>query len=183
VIDFSCEAVDDFYIKTDFNIPLEFLQPYINAGEWVDANKLYGNRITDITKGSEEFSNHFILHIEKYDIKLKRLVMGVFKRLGVRTKDFRCDFFLTKKGGCLPEHVDSQSMAAFLVPLNTNTGQLTIRKADREPVSVCYQSAILLNTQLPHSVEAPYSDRLIFRIGIHDQSFEEIIHRMPKPSS
>ena len=103
---------------------------------------------------------------------LKKYVMRLFKELGINTKDFRCDFFLTKSGGSMPMHIDGMSKIAILIPLSKNTGALVCEdKSDR--LELVYQTLTILNTQISHGVKEPTEDRLLFRIAVHDVNFED----------
>lgn len=163
---------DPFVIETDIKGDLEFFSPYIENSKWVDSNVLYGKRIPEIT-GNKPMQRHFIKHIENYDMKLKKYVMNLFKKFGIKTRDFRSDFFLVKEGGYMPAHIDSQSLTAILLPLSENTGKL-VCETENTRFEILYQNLIILNTQILHTVESPTKDRLLFRIGLHDVPFENI---------
>lgn len=121
--------------------------------------------------------HHFIKHIDTYDLKLKKFVLSVFHRFGIQSRDFRCDFFLVKPGGFMPPHIDSQSQVAILLPLTPNTGAL-VCEARGGTVELVYQNLVVLNTQVRHQVNSPTSDRLLFRIGVHDVPFETILDHL-----
>jgi hypothetical protein len=112
----------------------------------------------------------YVKHISDYDMSLKKFLIKTFRRWGIKTQDFRCDFFLTKPGGSLPAHVDHKSKIAMLFPLAENTGVL---KVDSCP-DIVYNKMLILNTQAEHQVCSPEKDRLLFRIAIHDFLFENL---------
>lgn len=168
----TSKLYDPFVIETDYVGDPEFFQPYKDQMPWTTSKDLYGERITEIT-GGKWMDGHYIQHIDKYDMKLKRFVADIFKTFGVKTKDFRADFFLVKPGGVMHEHVDSESKVAFLLPLSPNTGPLVLRDGNAR-FMIAYQTLTILNTQVPHAVESPTEDRLLFRIGVHDVRFEEL---------
>ena len=160
-------------IQTDINLGMDFFKEYYDKLEWVESFSHYGDKITDCT-GGELMQQLFIKHIppEMHDMKLRKFVLGQFKKYGIKTKDFRCDFFLVKAGGSMPPHADDYSEIAFLMPLSKNTGYLGI-KDDSGEVKVLYNDMFILNTKKVHWVEAPTEDRLLFRLAIHDFPYTE----------
>ena len=146
----------------------------MNQMEWENINELYGdykeytNTMTD-TMPVEQY----IKHISDYDMPLKKFLIKTFKHWGIKTQDFRCDFFLTKPGGSLPAHVDHKSKIAMLFPLVENTGVL---KVESSP-DIVYNKMLILNTQAKHQVCSPEKDRLLFRIAIHDFMFENLSYK------
>ena len=166
--------IEPFVIKTDVKGDKEFFDPYMDQMEWVDTNKLYAEHEEyQDTMYGREMVYHYIKHVSNYDMKLKKYIMKLFKDFGVPTKDFRCDFFLTKAGGSMPMHVDGMSKVAFNLPLSKNTGPVVCEK-DGETFEETYQNLIILNTQVSHGVKEPTEDRLLFRIAVHDVYFEEL---------
>ena len=165
---------DPFVIETDIKGDYDFFAPYMDQMEWTDINELYASHQEyKDTMYKEAPVFHYIKHIEKYDIKLKKFVMKLFKDFGIKTKDFRADFFLTKPGGNLPMHIDGMSKVALLLPLSKNTGPLVCEDAQNKH-ELTYQTLTILNTQKSHGVSAPTEDRLLFRIAVHDVYFEEL---------
>ena len=165
-------------IETDIKGDIEFFQPYLDSLEWVDINKAYSD-YSEYEKAMEFKKPHlqYIKHIENYDMKLKKFIVGLLKKYGIKTQDFRCDFFLTKPGGYLPAHVDEMAKIAILVPLTENTGALIVDEKEHT-----YQNAVILNTRVLHEVKSPTKDRLLFRIAIHDFDFTDIQIRQPNES-
>ena len=161
-------------IQTDVNLGMEFFQEYFDKLEWVESFEHYGQRIPDCT-GGKKMSRLFIKHIppEMHDTKLRRFILSQFKKYGIKTKDFRCDFFLVEAGGSMPKHADLYSEIAFLMPLTKNPGALGIEDESGE-VKVVYQDMFILNTKKVHWVEAPTEDRLLFRLAVHDFSYNDM---------
>lgn len=166
--------IETNYILTDVIPDVNFFSPYMNQMEWENINELYGdykeytNTMTD-TMPVEQY----IKHISDYDMPLKKFLIKTFKHWGIKTQDFRCDFFLTKPGGSLPAHVDHKSKIAMLFPLVENTGVL---KVESSP-DIVYNKMLILNTQAKHQVCSPEKDRLLFRIAIHDFMFENLSYK------
>jgi hypothetical protein len=167
------KLIKPFVIKTDIYGDRSFFEPYMNQMEWTDTNKLYSEHEEyEDTMYGRKMVHHYIKHIEQYDMGLKKYIMRLFKQLGINTKDFRCDFFLTKAGGSMPMHIDGMSKIAILIPLSKNTGALVCEdKTDK--LHLVYQTLTILNTQISHGVEEPTEDRLLFRIAVHDVKFED----------
>jgi len=168
------KLVNPFVIETYQTADVEFFQPYLDKGEWVDTNQLY-NEYDEYQKtmNGREMVDHYIKHVSDFDMKLKKFIIKMFREYGVPTKDWRADFFLTKAGGSMPMHVDGMSKVAFLLPLSKNTGPLMCEDADKK-YEVTYQTLTILNTQKSHGVAAPTEDRLLFRIAVHDVNFEDL---------
>lgn len=170
----NCELIEPFVITTNITGDYDFFKPYMNQMNWTDTNKLYAEHEEyQDTMYGREMVHHYIKHISKFDLKLKKFIIKLFKDFGVPTKDFRADFFLTKAGGSMPMHVDGMSKVAFLLPLSKNTGPL-ICENDNDKLELIYQTLTILNTQKSHGVSAPTEDRLLFRIAVHDIYFEEL---------
>ena len=163
-------------IQTDVKKDFEFFQPYFDKIDWVESWKHYGEKITDST-GGPKMEKLFIKNIpfEMWDFKLTRFVHSQFKKYGIKTDSYRCDFFLVKEGGYMPPHKDVVSDIAFLLPLSENTGTLGIEDEDGK-VEVLYNSMFILNTKKMHWVNSPTKDRLLFRIAVHDFPYTEIVH-------
>lgn len=163
-------------IETDIQGDLDFFMPYIEKLEWVDTNVLYGkyDEYEDAMQGGQ-MVDHYIKHLdpEIYDRPLKKFVVKLFKELGVKSQDWRGDFFLTKAGGHMPMHIDKVSHVALLLPLTENTGPLVCEQ-DNARLELTYQNLAILNTRCLHGVSAPTSDRLLFRLALHDVKFEEL---------
>lgn len=161
-------------IQTDVNLGMEFFQEYFDKTEWVESFEHYGDKIPECT-GGELMREMYVKHIppEMHDMKLRKFVIGQFKKYGIKTKDFRLDFFLVKAGGYMPPHADVHSEIAFLMPLSKNTGALGIKDEDGE-VRVIYNNMFILNTKKVHWVEEPTEDRLLFRLAVHDFPFTEM---------
>jgi len=165
---------EPFLIETDIKGDLSFFEPYMDQMEWTDTNKLYADHEEyQDTMYGRKMVHHYIKHINKYDMKLKKFVIKMFKDFGVPTKDWRADFFLTKAGGSMPMHVDGMSKVAFLLPLSENTGPV-VCEHDNKNFELTYQNLTILNTQVSHGVSAPTKDRLLFRIAVHDVMFEDL---------
>ncbi len=168
------KLTNPFVIETDIKGDLNFFEPYMDQMEWTDTNKLYSKHeeYKDTMHG-REMVHHYVKHIDTYDMSLKKYLMRMFKRFGINTKDFRCDFFLTKAGGSMPMHVDGMSKFAILIPLSKNTGAL-VCEDQSEKMELVYQTLTILNTQILHGVNEPTEDRLLFRIAVHDVNFKDI---------
>lgn len=163
-----------FVIETDIKGDYNFFKRYMDQSEWIDTNTLYSEYVEyQNTMYESKPVYHYIKHISNYDMPLKKYLINLFKQFGVTTKDFRCDFFLTKPGGNMPIHVDGMSKVAFLIPLTKNTGPL-ICEHNSDKLELVYQTLTILNTQIPHGVSDPTEDRLLFRIAIHDCNFHEL---------
>ena len=159
------------YILTDVVPDVDFFSKYLNQMEWENMNELYSghSEYADAMAGQMAVEQ-YVKHISNYDMPLKKFLIKTFKRWGIKTRDFRCDFFLTKPDGYFPPHVDHMTKIAMLFPLVENTGVL---KVDSSP-DIVYNKMLILNAQAEHQVCPPKKDRLLFRIAIHDFPFENL---------
>ena len=129
------------YIETNYTVDKEFFKSYIN-GKWEDSNKLYKEYM------SWENRKFFVQEIKDFDRPLLRKIKEIWNHLGIRPKDFRCNFFrVTEMTG----------------PLYFGDG-----------TEVLYQNMTVINTKVAHGVKAPTVERIVFHMGLHDIPFEDI---------
>lgn len=168
------KLVDPFVIETDIYGNYNFFESYMNQMNWTDTNILYANydEFHNAMQG-KKMMEHFIKHINEYDMPLKKYILNLFKQFGIKSKNWRADFFLTKEGGSMPIHIDHMCKVALLLPLSENTGTLVCKTENKE-YKLTYQTLTILNTKISHGVYAPTKDRLLFRIALHDTNFEEL---------
>ena len=162
--------VKNSFITTDFTVNPIFWKPYI-TGKWQDSNKLYSEYVSDAT-GGKEMNKFFVQEIHNFDRPLLKLIKSLWNEFGIRPRDFRCNFFRVLESGNLPVHVDVKSECSFLIPVTKNTGALYVEEGTKE--SIVYDTLTVLNTKLPHGVEAPTQERIVFHMGIHDIKFGEL---------
>jgi hypothetical protein len=162
--------VKNSFITTDFTVDPIFWKTYM-TGEWQDSNKLYSEYVSDAT-GGKEMNKFFVQEIHNFDRPLLKLIKQLWNEFGIRPRDFRCNFFRVLEGGNLPVHVDVKSECSFLIPVTKNTGALYVEEGTKE--SIVYDTLTVLNTKLPHGVEAPTQERIVFHMGIHDIKFGEL---------
>ncbi len=162
--------VKNSFITTDFTVDPTFWQTYM-TGEWQDSNKLYSEYVSDAT-GGKEMNKFFVQEIHNFDRPLLKLIKSLWNEFGIRPRDFRCNFFRVLEGGNLPVHVDVKSECSFLIPVTKNTGALYVEEGTKE--SIVYDTLTILNTKLPHGVEAPTQERIVFHMGIHDIKFGDL---------
>jgi hypothetical protein len=162
--------VKNSFITTDFTVNPTFWQTYMTS-EWTDSNKLYSEYVSDAT-GGKEMNKFFVQEIHNFDRPLLKLIKSLWNEFGIRPRDFRCNFFRVLEGGNLPIHVDVKSECSFLIPVTKNTGALYVEEGTKE--SIVYDTLTVLNTKLPHGVEAPSQERIVFHMGIHDIKFGEL---------
>lgn len=83
-------------------------------------------------------------------------------------------FYWLKPNATVPEHVDNGTLCGLNFILTENASP--IRFGDTE----YFYEAILVNTTIPHSVVNNEHERLLFKISIFDQSFEEVAEKNKK---
>jgi len=83
-------------------------------------------------------------------------------------------FYWLKPNATVPEHVDNGTLCGLNFILTDNASP--IRFGDTE----YFYEAILVNTTIPHSVVNNEHERLLFKISIFDETFEEVAERNKK---
>lgn len=81
-------------------------------------------------------------------------------------------FYWLKANSVLPEHVDNGTTCSINFVLSDNPAPVTF--GDKEYT----YSMVLLNTSIPHSVTNGDTERLLFKISIMDESFEDLSKRI-----
>jgi hypothetical protein len=81
-------------------------------------------------------------------------------------------FYWLKENSKLPEHVDNGTTCSINFVLSNNLSPVTFGDNDY------MYSMALLNTSIPHSVTNGDTERLLFKISIDTESFEELAARI-----
>ena len=151
------------YIETNYNTNKEFFKSYIND-QWEDSNVLYKEYM------SWKNNKFFVQEIKDFDRPLLREIKNIWNYLGIRPKEWRCNFFRVLPGGELPLHVDVLSKSSVVIPVTEMTGPLYFD----DGMEVLYQNMTVINTKVAHGVKAPTVERIVFHMGLHDIPFEDI---------
>ncbi len=167
-----------FLIKTDYTINKEYFTEILKDPVWHDSNELYAKYVK-LATGGKRMRLFFVKPLRNLNFPVLRAVNRLFKEFNIRPREFRCDLFKVLPGGMLPLHIDQKSKISFCMPLSVNTGH-TFFEQDDIQLKVNYQTMIILNNQVSHGVSSPLQERLIFRIGIHDISFEQLCLALKK---
>jgi len=162
--------VKNSFITTDYYMDPKFWESYM-TGDWQDSNQLYSEYVSDAT-GGKPMNKFFVQEIHKFDRPLLKVIKSLWNEFNIRPRDFRCNFFRVLEGGNLPVHVDVKSECSFLIPVTKNTGALYVEENGTE--SIVYDTLTVLNTKLPHGVQAPTQERIVFHMGIHDVKFGDL---------
>jgi len=72
----------------------------------------------------------------------------------------------------IPEHVDNGTKCSVNIVLTDHAAPITIEGKDYE-----YQT-VLLNTQVPHSVQNNSHERIMLKISIFDETYEQLSKRI-----
>jgi len=151
------------YIETNYNTDKSFFKKYI-TGNWKDSNDLYKEYM------SWENNKFFVQEIKDFDRPLLREIKKIWNYLGIRPKEWRCNFFRVLPGGELPLHVDVLSKSSVVIPVTEMTGPLYFK----DGTEVLYQNMTVINTKIAHGVKAPSVERIVFHMGLHDINFKDI---------
>ncbi len=168
------EVIPPYIIKTNFKINHNYFNNSFCFDEgWENSNFLYRDYISKATQG-KSMKKFYVKPVKKMDVKSLKLLISLFKIFSIKPKNFRCDFFKVLPGGSLPYHIDQKSKISLCLPLTINTS-FTCFKRDNDDLRIKYDSLILLNNLVMHKVTSPTLKRMIFRVGVHDITFEEVL--------
>jgi hypothetical protein len=81
-------------------------------------------------------------------------------------------YYWMKPHAIIPEHVDNGTQCSLNFVLTENASPITIGGIDY------YYDSILLNTTIPHSVTNNSSERIMLKISIFNESYEELAKRI-----
>ena len=151
------------FIETDYEPNKTLLKSYMKD-HWEDSNELYKEYM------SWENNKFFVQVIKDFDRPLLREIKKIWNYLGIRPREWRCNFFRVLPGGELPLHVDVLSKCSVVIPMTEMTGNLYFN----DGTEVLYQNMTVINTKVAHGVKAPTKERIVFHMGIHDTPFEEV---------
>ena len=152
------------FIETDYKTDANFFRSYIKPDLWEDSNELYKEYM------SWENNKFFVQVIKQFDRPLLREIKKIWNYMGIRPREWRCNFFRVLPGGNLPLHKDTMSKISVVIPLTKMTGNLYFD----DGTEVLYHNMTVINTQVPHGVRPPTEERIVFHMGIHDTYFEEV---------
>ena len=151
------------YIETDYPVDTDLLRSYMHD-KWEDSNELYKEYM------SWENNKFFVQEIKNFDRPLLREIKKIWNHLGVRPREWRCNFFRVLPGGELPLHTDVLSKCSVVIPMTEMTGELYFA----DGTEVLYKNMTVINTKVAHGVKSPTKERIVFHMGIHDIPFGEI---------
>lgn len=83
-------------------------------------------------------------------------------------------FYWLKPYGTVPEHVDNGTKCSLNFILTEDPSPITYGE-----VEYFYEVA-LINTSIPHSVKNKENERVLFKISIFNESFEEVSEKIKK---
>jgi len=81
-------------------------------------------------------------------------------------------FYWMLPNAIIPEHIDNNTLCSLNFVLTENAAPITIGSED------FYYKAILLNTVIPHSVKNNQYERIMLKISIFNESFNEVESRI-----
>jgi len=86
--------------------------------------------------------------------------------------DGRPRFYWLMPHEVIPEHVDNGTKCSINIVITEHAAPITIEGKDYE------YSAVLLNTQIPHSVVNNEHERIMLKISIFDETYEQLAARI-----
>jgi hypothetical protein len=96
-------------------------------------------------------------------------VKQIMADLGV---DGRPRFYWLLPGEQIPEHVDNGTQCSINIVLTSDAAPVTIEGKDY------FYSTGLLNTKIPHSVQNNDNLRIMLKISIFDETYEQVANRI-----
>ena len=81
-------------------------------------------------------------------------------------------FYWTEPNSIIPEHVDNGTQCSLNFILSDDPAPITFYGQDY------YYTQVLLNTTLPHSVTNGPAERILLKISIFDETFEQLAGRI-----
>lgn len=96
-------------------------------------------------------------------------IESIMKDFGVEGKP---RFFWLMPNAVIPEHVDNGTLCSLNFILTDNASPITFGSKDY------FYESILLNTTIPHSVTNNEHERIMFKISIFNETFDEVASRI-----
>lgn len=81
-------------------------------------------------------------------------------------------FYYLEPNTVIPEHTDNGTTCSINIILNDSPAPITFGNTDY------YYTMVLLNTSIPHSVKNNDTERILFKISIFDESYEDLANRI-----
>ena len=81
-------------------------------------------------------------------------------------------FYWLSPNAIIPEHIDNGTKCSINIILTENAAPITINGIDYE------YHMILLNTQIPHSVKNNNVERIMLKISIFNETFDNLANRI-----
>jgi hypothetical protein len=81
-------------------------------------------------------------------------------------------FYWTAPNSCIPEHVDNGTQCSLNFILSPDPAPITFYGIDY------YYKQVLLNTTLPHSVNNGPIERVLLKISIFDETYQQLAARI-----
>lgn len=81
-------------------------------------------------------------------------------------------FFWLEPFAVIPEHTDNGTTCSLNFLLNDDAAAVTINGKDY------FYTSVLLNTTAPHSVTNNHTERLLFKISIFGESYQDVAARL-----
>jgi hypothetical protein len=116
------------------------------------------SRYTDLKMNDWLVGHHSSEYVEK-----------IMRDFGVEGKP---RFYWLQPHTVIPEHVDNGTLCGLNFILTEGASPITIENQDY------YYESILVNTTVPHSVKNNENERIMFKISIFNETFEQVAARI-----
>ena len=155
---------DSIYYKTDFPIE-EYHTDLLNELESIRQQAdIYQFRLFEIRWPSHE--NYFLV---KDNIPIAESIAKRFKDM--YNIDAHPRYYILLKGFELDTHVDEGTLAAFNYLISDENDPL-VYFPDTRKININYKKG-LVNLQMPHMVPKTVNERVLLKLSIYNNTFEE----------
>lgn len=146
---------------------LTLLDYPINNEWWLDyANELRSKAVPYSDTRYELSVDHWLTYVPDHCPEIDKI-----------KKDFNIEaksrFYWLLPNSKIPEHVDNGTLCSLNFIFSENAAPINI-----EGKEYFYKQA-LLDTSKPHSVNNGKEERVMFKLSIHDQSYEQLLSKIP----
>jgi hypothetical protein len=144
------------------------MEPVLHLNYKIDKNQLL-KEAAEIKKSAVAYtdSRYPDLKLEDWLINhhSSEYVNKIMKDFGVIGKP---RFYWLKPYAVIPEHIDNGTLCGLNFILTNHASPITLNNKDY------FYESVLVNTTIPHSVTNNEYERIMFKISISNESFEQV---------
>lgn len=149
-------------------MPLTLLDYPIDNNWWLEfANKLRSKAVPYFDTRYNLSVNNWLTYVPDNGPEIEKI------KKDFNIKKAKPKFYWLLPNSKLPEHVDNGTLCSLNFIFSKNAAPINISGKE-----YFYKQA-LLDTSKPHSVDNGEEERIIFKLSIHDQSYEQLLSKIP----